>query len=295
MIKSLVSLRGVFILFIFFHHCLYLYPGGGTMAVTFFFVLGGFSMTLGYKDRILMPEFSYREYIKRRYIKFLPLHWITLLLSIPLTLLSFSWIQLPAFFLNAVLLHTWIPIKDVYFSYNWVSWYLADTMFMTMMFPLVFKLVTKSSSKGKICIAACIAILYVTTVALLPVEDRHAILYICPYMRLTDFVFGMFLALGYQKYKDTIIHGRKSIVYQIITIISIILLVSLSCVLSKETRMIAPYYWPLVAITIVTAVSSSLNGGGYFIGKQVAVSSWRNELHYISYPSVGSSIHNAVI
>lgn len=44
MIKSLTSLRGIFILFIFFHHCMNLYPGGGSMAVTFFFVLGGFSM-----------------------------------------------------------------------------------------------------------------------------------------------------------------------------------------------------------------------------------------------------------
>ena len=147
-------------------------------------------------------------------------------------------------------------------------------MFMTMMFPLVFKFIAKSSNKGKICIAACFAILYITIVILLPVEDRHAILYICPYMRLTDFVFGIFLALGYQKYKDTVRQSSiKSVVYQTITIISTILLVSLSCVLSKEARMIAPYYWPLVAITIVAAALSSMNGG-VFCWKTNCCSVW---------------------
>lgn len=64
MIKSLTSLRGIFILFIFFHHCLNIYPGGGSMAVAFFFVLGGFSMTLGYKERVLNSEFSYKQYMQ---------------------------------------------------------------------------------------------------------------------------------------------------------------------------------------------------------------------------------------
>lgn len=58
MIKSLTSLRGIFILFIFFHHCLSLYPGGGSMAVTFFFMLGGFAMTLGYKGKIVSKDFD---------------------------------------------------------------------------------------------------------------------------------------------------------------------------------------------------------------------------------------------
>lgn len=72
MIKNLTALRGIFILFIFFHHCLDLYPGGGTMAVTFFFVLGGFSMALGYRDRIMSSSFKYKDYLIRRCIKFYP-------------------------------------------------------------------------------------------------------------------------------------------------------------------------------------------------------------------------------
>ena len=56
MIKNLTSLRFVFILLIFFHHA-GKYAGGGTLAVTFFFVLGGFCMTLGYKDKVFAEGF----------------------------------------------------------------------------------------------------------------------------------------------------------------------------------------------------------------------------------------------
>lgn len=103
MIKSLISLRGIFILFIFLHHA-GVYAGGGSMAVAFFFVLSGFSMTLGYKDRVLKPEFSYKQYIARRCIKFYPLHWITLIADIPYVLMGvLNWWLIPLFFVNAAL------------------------------------------------------------------------------------------------------------------------------------------------------------------------------------------------
>ena len=82
-IKELTSLRGIFILLMFFWHCKSLYPGGG-MAVSFFFVLSGYSLTLGYKHRLLQPGFSYKNYFTRRCIKFFPLHWMCLLAAIVL-------------------------------------------------------------------------------------------------------------------------------------------------------------------------------------------------------------------
>lgn len=136
MIKSLTSLRGIFILFIFFHHCLNLYPGGGSMAVTFFFVLGGFAMTLGYKDKITSKDFDYKQYLTRRCIKFYPLHLLCILAVMPLAFLSFTWLDVPKLAVNAVLLQTWVPIQKWYFSFNWVSWYLANTMFFAVVFPL---------------------------------------------------------------------------------------------------------------------------------------------------------------
>lgn len=273
MIKSLTSLRGIFILFIFFHHCLDIYPGGGTMAVTFFFVLSGFSLTLGYKDRVLQPEFCYTQYITRRCIKFYPLHWLCLLsAAIPVFITSFTGKKILLFLLNASLLQTWVPIKEIYFSFNMVSWFLADTMFFALAFPFLLKVIVKSNSLRKVCIAFFVALIYVTVVLLIPREQYHAILYISPYMRLADFVLGIFLALGYLRMKENRIEIRflnnKNISFLLFFGL-IAMLVLESCVLTTEFRRIAPVYWILVSALIMTTSLTDGNGGGQIYGKQI--------------------------
>lgn len=276
MIKSLTSLRGIFILFIFFHHCLDLYPGGGSMAVAFFFILGGFSMTLGYREKVLKPEFSYRQYITRRCIRFYPLHWLCLLAALPLALLSFSWKLIPLFFVNATLTQTLIPLKEVYFSFNAVSWYLADTLIFALIFPFVIKLILKSTPKRIIVFASIIVTIYMAIAITIPSDWYHYVLYICPFVRLTDFVFGIFLALGYVELIERgFLIWRKSLLSQIIILSLIVLLVVESCLLSENARLFAPIYWLPVALVIITASLSSTNGGGVqCFGKQVVAASW---------------------
>lgn len=263
MIKSLTSLRGIFILFIFFHHCLDLFTGGGTMAVSFFFVLGGFGLTLGYKNRVIASDFCYKQYLTKRIIKFYPLHWICLIASLPFALLSFSFIQIPVFAINASLLQTWIPIKGVYFSYNAVSWYLANTMFFAVVFPFLLKWIVNASYQGKTLIAMGFFVVYAVVAMLIPKEMHHAILYISPYMRLTDFVLGVFLALGFLKLKEQSIDFLKNgILTQSLVFLLIALLVVESCVLSDDVVLFAPVYWPLVALLILTSSLSEVIGGG---------------------------------
>ena len=235
------------------------------MAVAFFFVLGGFSMTLGYKDKVLKLDFSYKQYITRRCIKFYPLHWLCLLAILPLTLLSFNLKVIPVFFANATLLQTWIPIQKVYFSFNWVSWYLADTMFFALMFPFLLKWIYKSRTNGRVLIAILIASLYVLVAFVIPKDMHHAILYVSPYMRLADFVFGIYLALLYQELNKKVnINRNNSILSYILITVLIVLLVLESCWLSEDTTWFAPVYWPLVAILIVYASLLSSNGGSKF-------------------------------
>lgn len=264
MIKSLTSLRGIFILFIFFHHCMNLYPGGGSMAVAFFFVLGGVSMTLGYKERVLNGGFNYKQYIGRRLVKFYPLHWICLLVSLPLVFHSLSIGFCGLFGINAVLLQTWIPIRSVYFSFNSVSWYLANTMFFAMVFPFLLKGIVKASDFGKAIIALSFILFYVLVAILIPNDMHHAVLYISPYMRLTDFVFGIYLAMLYFKLKEKPIKWwNRNIVSQVLVIALIVLLVVESCLLTENVQMIAPVYWIPVASVILIASLSNSNGGGY--------------------------------
>ena len=266
MIKSLSSLRFVFILFIFLHHSMG-YVGGGSMGVAFFFVLGGFCMALGYKEKVLRDEFKYSQYLTRRLIKFYPLHWLCLfaviilstLTSIPLT----GGGDFSSFLLNFSLLHSWIPIKDVYFSYNSVSWYLANTVFFAIVFPFIFKWILRATNNGRICFAAVLAIAYIATVLFIPSEEWHAILYVSPYIRFTDFVFGIYLALAYELIKETKWSHKifRNGTINFILIAFIIILLVIESILLGKSRLIAPVYWPLTALVILMTCFSDKSGG----------------------------------
>ena len=271
MIKSLTSLRGIFILFIFFHHCLQIYPGGGTMAVAFFFVLGGFSMTLGYKDKVQDPNFRHLQYLKKRCIKFYPLHWITLLASIPLIVSTYNLKFIPVFFVNAALLQSWIPIGNVYMSFNYVSWYLADTIFFAVVFPFVFRWIAGATTKGKVLIAAFLALMYIAVAIVVPDDYHHAVLYVSPYMRLTDFIVGIYLALGYLRLKarwDSRSHG---IAGPVCVLVLIALLVVESCLLPEQVTYFAPVYWPLITLLILAASLFAVNARGNWLENKYLV------------------------
>lgn len=266
MIKSLTALRGIFILFIFLHHA-GVYPGGGSMAVAFFFVLSGFGMTLGYKDRVLQPDFSYRRYLTRRFFKFYPLHWVTLIADIPLALMgTLHWWLIPVFFVNAALLHTLIPISDVFFSFNAVSWFLADILLFAVLFPFIYRCINNAVEKkrekrfiivmGLLYVILVIALLF--SIFILGISSKwwHPVLYISPYVRITDFMVGIFLALWFLRLKES----SKYVKYQhaskfglIIICALIFTLIAESIILPKQIQLLAPLYWPLVGLLIITA------------------------------------------
>ena len=131
MIKEHTSLRFVFIFFIFLGHSLF--AGHGGAGAAFFFILSGFGLSIGYKNKVLLQNFSYKNFIKKRFIKLYPLHWILFLFSIPLVYKQLTSVEIiPISFLNIGLLQTWVPDRSYYFSFNYVSWFLANTVFMTL-------------------------------------------------------------------------------------------------------------------------------------------------------------------
>lgn len=126
-IAELTELRGVFMLMIFLYH-IHVFEGGGTLGVTFFFILSGFSITLGYRDRFLNVYFNYKSFLIKRFVKLIPLHWLMLAVVAVLYFRSFANL-IPEFFANLFLVQSWIPLENYYLSFNSVSWYLSDTFF----------------------------------------------------------------------------------------------------------------------------------------------------------------------
>lgn len=96
MIASFPALRFFNALLIFCHHknaasnpCLVAF---GPCAVSFFFMLSGFVMSLGYGKKILAPSFSYKRFLYKRFARLYPLHLLCLILWLGLNAKSVvSW------------------------------------------------------------------------------------------------------------------------------------------------------------------------------------------------------------
>jgi len=170
MIKPLTSCRFFFALMVFFSHIDFidkshvtfhtLYQNifqEGYLGVSFFFILSGFILTLNYKDKILSGEVGHKEFWMARLARIYPLHFITTILCIPLTLIFFNdgvlmWgLKLC---LNLLLLQSFVPAISVYYSFNAPSWSISDEMFFYLIFPFLIILYNKCRS------AVCINLIY---------------------------------------------------------------------------------------------------------------------------------------
>lgn len=265
--NNLTALRGIFILMIVFHH-FGVYNGGGSLGVAFFFMLGGFALSLGYYDKVCKSDFCFFQYIRRRCEKFFPLHWLCLLAILPLSLWSiFNGAEnirgsIAALIPNALLLHSLIPVNSVYFSFNWVSWYLSATMILSILFPIIVRGLNKLSDRGKIIMFVIALSAYTILACILPVEYRHPILYINPFVRGIDFIIGIYLFLLYRKISTKeITIGFPDKLIEAVSLMTIIVAIIISCIASKETVLIAAIYWlPLSALMIFSVIKSDIGG-----------------------------------
>ena len=108
MIKPLTSLRFFFALMVFLSHIGFLYGidkqsqvdldffakefiafKEGYLGVSFFFILSGFILTYNYSEKFKNKAITYKDYMRARFFRIVPLHWLTLLISIVLSILIF--------------------------------------------------------------------------------------------------------------------------------------------------------------------------------------------------------------
>lgn len=254
MIKELTSIRILLMLMIFIHHINTSY-NGGYPAVAGFFVLGGFVMTLGYKQKVESLDFSYSSYLFKRLLRIYPMHWICLFMMLIVMLLKGGEINLSinTLVLNALLLQSWVPEMNVYFSYNSLSWYCSSLILFIAFFPLFIRYITNLSSKYKIILWSIIISLYVVMWSVFPARWHHPVLYVNPVMRLYDSLVGVGGALLVLHIKDNeklleSITSRK--ILQLLSIVGIIMLVLLSLCLSGMWKSFSLVYWIPIIIVI---------------------------------------------
>lgn len=192
MIGTLQSLRFIFVMMIFMSHFDYRdirgFDAGGDCGVAFFFILSGFVCSLGYGQRIREGAFRYGDFLWKRLKKLYPLHLLCLLFFL---LMSQTPLDLKVL-ANALLLQSWMPDPEWYFSCNKVSWFLSSLLFCYMVFPFVYRHLSRP-------LTLAVLLAYVAVFWLIPYEQVNAVLYVFPLVRFVDFYLGMLLYRFYER------------------------------------------------------------------------------------------------
>ena len=259
MIPVLQSLRFVFVMMIVMSHFAYKgYPSfeaGGDCGVAFFFVLSGFVLSLGYGRQLdngisgftasggyaagAPGTFHYGTFMRRRLLKIFPLHLLCLVLF--LVLFHAKETIDGRLVLNVLLLQSWIPDDNYYFSYNGVSWFLSCLLFLYAVFPLAYR------KAGRLMLAIVLLLCLVAYV-LVPYDRVNSILYVNPLMRFVDFFLGIMLSKVYLKLKDR----PATFVWAEVGLTLLLVLLLMAYPYADEKLRNAPLYWlvllPLVVV-----------------------------------------------
>ncbi len=213
-INSFQGLRAIAILLILFSHlATYIPPlrkmGLGVNGVSIFIMLSGFCSYYAYENKwITLPSISDTgAYLKKKLAKFYPLHIFTFLLVIPVEFITLNAIMANTSLTerllvlvkrgaaNLLLIQSFIPYQDIYFSFNQTSWYLSDTIFFCVCTPIVLFLIQKLTTKklwvgfGMLFILQIMISIYIA-----PTVYAHAFLYISPFYRILEYIQGCVLA-----------------------------------------------------------------------------------------------------
>jgi len=274
MIKSLTSFRFFFALMVFFHHLeflsfthvqwlktLYLNVfKEGYIGVSFFFILSGFIMQYSYGEKILNKKISYSKFMTLRFFRIYPMHYITLLIFIPLIIVKvndsniYEWIKM--LFFNSTLTQSFHPQFYYYFSFNTPSWSLSNEMFFYACFPF---LVMLNKHKHFITI---LSLLLTALIFILIYNSQnpynHWFFYVFPITRLADFILGIMLYEFYLKLKKTPLQSFNFTIFEIASIAVFVLFFIFHDTVKQEYRY-SIYYWiPTLLLILVFAIEKGV-------------------------------------
>jgi peptidoglycan/LPS O-acetylase OafA/YrhL len=201
-LDALTGLRFWFAFLVVAHHSLEHWYGGrvhaladfGYIGVDFFFVLSGFVLTWSARPGVGPLRFWWN-----RFARIWPLHLTTLLLAVALGV----GVGAGALVQNLLLVQAWWPKPHVYFGFNAVSWSLSCEVFFYLCFPLLLRLLDRTSPARRAYVVGAVtcALLVYPGLFSLTVAPRDPggwewTTYVLPLWRLGEFVVGIVAALA---------------------------------------------------------------------------------------------------
>lgn len=227
-ILPLTSLRFFAAAIVVIAHLGYDYHLGG-MGVTFFFILSGFILSYNYATKFM--DWSSRQLLSMwisRVSRIYPVHIFMFILSLPLSYIYARDYSIADTLSNIMLLQSWYPNGQGAFSYNGVSWTLSCELFFYLTLPFVLFTCTRGALQAKASLLILIMILIMLIIWLVSFSAGHDIneysfkwwfYVISPYLRWTDFLFG--IALGYTFLKVKSIREAKTNLFSWLEVLSL--------------------------------------------------------------------------
>lgn len=255
-IESLTSIKGLLALLIFTFHFfgLSVFPNMGEIAVTSFFALSGFTLSMSYADKFQTGKFNYKDFLIKRASRIYPIQWLTLLICIVFGLDDSHCLwPIP---LHFTLLQDYVPLWQSYYSYNSISWFLSVLLFCYLTFPLAFSLISnKRRETAGLYILAIVA--FVAFLKFLPEKiGTQWLANYNPFLRSLDFYLGVFVYFIWGQKANVIDGINKSLcnVLEIVIIVSLFVGSVVAPWFGGIPR--TPAYWyPLISVMILLFAS----------------------------------------
>lgn len=190
------GLRGYAILLIALSHCAFnvgWFSRSGALGVMLSILLSG-HLEMAKHGREGIP--NVKKFVWSKVCRFYPLYLVTLFFSIlvyssDLRAAKMS-TNIKVLALNMLQLQSWVPRPGAYFSYNQVSWYLSLTLSLAVMTPLMLWLVRHAAQSNKtlLLLAGITGFEFLWGWRMQQFHAAKWLIYICPLVRLLDFIAG---------------------------------------------------------------------------------------------------------
>ncbi len=167
----------------------------GASGVTFFFILSGFILAYGYRDRLLgarRADDALGRFYLARFARIYPVHLLTIGCAALLSGLTVCLSRGPELLANLLLLHAWVPSLPFMGAFNQVSWSLSHEAFFYLLFPVLLPFILM---KRLTLVLAGVGLpaLGLLAIAVFAPSDYHYFFHLFPPVRLIEFVSGMLL------------------------------------------------------------------------------------------------------
>lgn len=199
-IEGLQILRAIAFLEIFLGHCGVRFFTGA-FGVSIFMVLSGFCMAINYLPKIDTMKITLAGNVKfalSKIKKLYGLHLIMLAAAYWFAKMPTSPEAWEKMILDVLLLQSFSPHSETYFSFNGVAWYLSAYMFVCLAALWIIRWISKCKSKNIMLVISAaiyglmVVLGYVVTKRTINIGDNFAywFTYVFPGYRLLDFTLG---------------------------------------------------------------------------------------------------------